>query len=393
MKTKTDYFTKFITFCVLSLFLITNMILFTSCDNGNSPNDNTNEEQNNNAPTDYCKICDGVQDKDHQHDYCDTCDDIQTDPNHTCPPATDICDICEGTQTDASHYFHVETIGGEGSAYKVAYPNWNDYRSTFTGEVDPLKMMQDFQDNYENYINSLEFSDKFKAYCTDKGYQTPADIDFKTFDEYTSGLSTETTSYKNNFDYLIGSTTDDYNKSINDICKPIFEDITQNIIATSDNPALDKDSLWVCYRAFKLEDYKKAYKDFENSSGYNTFGKDYYDTEKQQIIDGWNWIYSTDSNYGATSPFNIYISENGTEKLNPEAIQHINSMLTKAASRMNVNVNDLQNMINFSFVMDSLDAVHDYTSIGQSSSITQHNCNTYPTNEMLDIIDNTEITK
>ena len=47
MKTKTDYFTKFI--CVLSLFLITNMILFTSCDNGNSPNDNTNEEQNNNA--------------------------------------------------------------------------------------------------------------------------------------------------------------------------------------------------------------------------------------------------------------------------------------------------------------------------------------------------------
>ena len=264
MKTKTDSFTKFITFCVLALFLITNMIFFTSCDNGNSPNDNTNEEQNNNAPTDYCEICDGVQDKNHQHDYCDDCEGIQTDPNHTCPPETDICDICEGTQTDASHYFHVETIGGEGSAYKVAYPNWNDYRSTFTGEVDPLKMMQDFQDNYENYINSLEFSDKFKAYCADKGYQTPADIDFKTFDEYTTDLSSEYTSYKNNFDYLIGSTTDDYNKSINDICKPIFEDITKNI--KTENASLDKKRLYYYFRALSIHNLKSAYSlDFEIS--------------------------------------------------------------------------------------------------------------------------------
>ncbi|MBQ3025536.1 MAG: hypothetical protein IJD23_09535 [Spirochaetaceae bacterium] len=54
MKTKTYSFTKVINFCVLALFLITNMIFFTSCDNGNSPNDNTNEEQNNTQNTDYC---------------------------------------------------------------------------------------------------------------------------------------------------------------------------------------------------------------------------------------------------------------------------------------------------------------------------------------------------
>mgnify|MGYP003480192392 CR=1 FL=1 len=41
MKTKTNTFTKVINFCVLALFLITNMIFFTSCDNGNSPNENT----------------------------------------------------------------------------------------------------------------------------------------------------------------------------------------------------------------------------------------------------------------------------------------------------------------------------------------------------------------
>ena len=375
MKTKTDYFTKFITFCVLSLFLITNMILFTSCDNGNSPNDNTNEEQNNNAPTDYCEICDGVQDKNHQHDYCDTCDDIQTDPNHTCPPATDICDICEGTQTDASHYFHVETIGGEGSAYKVAYPNWNDYRSTFTGEVDPLKMMQDFQDNYENYINSLEFSDKFKAYCADKGYQTPADIDFKTFDEYTTDLSSETTSYKNNFDYLIGSTTDDYNKSINDICKPIFKDITQNIMATSDNPELDKELIYWHYETVRNEARKY---DIDNLNSET----DEYITQKDKIK-------TLDTSLLPFDSFYQEVNKNGEiiEVINPEVAKQMDLMLQKAADNMGIKLSDAQNMFNVSYIMDKLEQTHDHT---VNFGHTDVYCSNYA-NVMPGVIENTEI--
>ena len=61
MKNKTNSFTKVINFCVLALFFISTLIFFTSCDNGNSPNDNTNEEQNNTQNTDYCEICDGLQ--------------------------------------------------------------------------------------------------------------------------------------------------------------------------------------------------------------------------------------------------------------------------------------------------------------------------------------------
>ena len=379
MKTKTDSFTKFITFCVLSLFLITNMILFISCDNGNSPNDNTNEEQNNNAPTDYCEICDGVQDKGHQHDYCDTCDDIQTDPNHTCPPATDICDICEGTQTDASHYFHVETIGGEGSAYKVAYPNWNDYRSTFTGEVDPLKMMQDFQDNYENYINSLEFSDKFKAYCADKGYLTPADIDFKTFDEYSSGLTTEYTSYKNNFDYLIGSTTDDYNKSINDICKPFFKDITQNIMATSDNPELDKAIIEIYYKCFKNEARERAN---QGITGNSNESEEYTNTKNNEIKIYDGYITGIDSFYQT-------VEKNGetVEVINPEVAKQMDLMLKRAADNMGIEVNDAKNMFNLSYTMEPLEKVHDHTINFGHTDVC---CSNY-TNVMLGIIKNTEI--
>ena len=379
MKTKTDSFTKFITFCVLALFLVTNMILFSSCDNGNSPNNNTNEEQNNNAPTDYCEICDGVQDKDHQHDYCKTCDDIQTDPKHTCPPTpvTDNCDICEGTQTDANHYFHVETVGGEGSAYKVAYPDWNDYRNTFTGEVDPLKMMQDFQDNFENYINSLEFSDKFKAYCADKGYQTPADIDFKTFDDYTTGLSTETTSYKNNFDYLIGSTTDDYNKSINDICKPIFKDITQNIIATSDNPALGKELTYWYYEAVRNEARKYAI--------------DNLNSETAEYITQKNKIKTLNTSLLPFDSFYQEVNKNGEiiEVINPEVAKQMDLMLQKAADNMGIKLSDAQNMFNVSYIMDKLEQTHDHT---VNFGHTDVYCSDYA-NVMPGVIENTEIEK
>lgn len=376
MKTKTDYFTKFI--CVLSLFLITNMILFTSCDNGNSPNDNTNEEQNNNAPTDYCKICDGVQDNNHQHDYCDDCEGIDG-KDHICPkpelPATDICNICEGTQTDASHYFHVETIGGEGSAYKVAYPDFNKYfddnYDVQAQRLDPQKMMQDFQDNYENYINSLEFSDKFKVYCADKGYQTPADIDFKTFDEYSSGLMTEYTSYKNNFDYLIGSTTDDYNKSINDICKPIFEDITKNI--KTENASLDKKRLYYYFRALSIHNLKSAYSlDFEISDEKNT-----YDTEKSAIISGWDVI-----NQDTTSPIeNIGTDiDNGCHQIT----EQMSSILAAAANQMGVELSDLQNIVNLANVMESLTSTRSITKLPTSHS-HEYAC---PTNTMADTIKN-----
>lgn len=380
MKTKTDSFTKIITFSVLSLFLITNMILFTSCDNGNSPNDNTN------SPTDYCEICDGVQDNNHQHDYCDDCEGIDG-KDHICPkpelPATDICNICEGTQTDASHYFHVETIGGEGSAYKVAYPDFNKYfddnYDVQAQRLDPQKMMQDFQDNYENYINSLEFSDKFKAYCADKGYQTPADIDFKTFDEYSSDLMTEYTSYKNNFDYLIGSTTDDYNKSINDICKPIFKDITQNIMATSDNPELDKAIIEILYKGIKNEARERAN---QGITGNSNESEEYTNTKNNEIKIYDGYIQGIDSFYQT-------VEKNGetVEVINPEVAKQMDMMLKRAADNMGIELNDAKNMFNLSYTMEPLEKVHDHTfNFGH----TDVHCSNY-TNVMLGVIKNTEI--
>ena len=181
MKTKTNSFTKFITFCVLALFLITNMIFFTSCDNGNSPNDNTNEEQNNTQNTDYCEICDGVQTENcgikhkcddencveysdnkiykdgHTHDYCneDGCwlDDSVRHTTHDYCERTD----CDGsTHMGADHptgptypdWFKEEYIGGEGSPIKIRYVDLIEQPDSGT----PAEKNQDRVDQYKKYI-------------------------------------------------------------------------------------------------------------------------------------------------------------------------------------------------------------------------------------------------
>ena len=105
MKTKTNTFTKVINFCVLALFLITNMIFFTSCDNGNSPNENTKTVYCDEEPVQ-------VTDKNsasHQHDFCDICEGNQTEKDHyqDCPSEEwkeeefDFCDYCEGIQEES----------------------------------------------------------------------------------------------------------------------------------------------------------------------------------------------------------------------------------------------------------------------------------------------------
>ena len=218
MKTKTNSFTKFITFCVLALFLFTNMIFFTSCDNGNSPNDNTNEEQNNNAPTDYCKICDGVQDNNHQHDYCGKCEGIQTTP-HTCP-----------VELKAE----IESIGN--GTYTIA----NFMVDPGTTKID--EMVAAWLPNAERYIKDIvdSFSPEFKA-------------------KYNEELALITD--KNAFNQSTTSGFDPTINRLNDSCVPIFEEIIEKI----DTP-LDRARFIRYYQALSNEAYKNGSGDYFNGN-------------------------------------------------------------------------------------------------------------------------------
>lgn len=258
-------------------------------------------------------------------------------------------------------YFKIQTIGGENSNYKVAFPAWNEYSETLLGEqqgiVEPISMMNSFNDNFKTYINSINFSDSFKS-----KYDT--DIEFKKYTDYTTDISID---YSENFDGLINN--------LYDICAPVFADITENI-QISDDATLDQKRFYYYYRAINNEAYKDGYSDrFDYSSDSNYQGKTYYTDEKDNIISGWANI-----NNNSTAP----IADIETDMVNgcPQVIQQMNLMLTGAANKMGVELNDLQNIMNLALVRQTLDAVHDYTRITTDHSVHQEN-------NLIDVIKNT----
>lgn len=313
MKTKTYYFTKIITFCVLSLFLITNMILFTSCDNGNSPNNNTNEEQNNNAPTDYCKICDGVQDKDHQHDYCGECEGDQTDPKHICPEPTlsaEVEHIGNGTYTIAN--FMVNDNAEDSIDQKVA-----------DGLECAEKHIKDFADCFENTANNQNLQNLVNVLGTESTYNT----------NNTTG-----------FDPIINK--------LNNACAPIFEEIIEKI----DND-LDVAYFKNEYKGLSLKAYKKGWGNyFEGSVDNIEPQEETYNTKKDSLNKAWAMMHALNS---IDQEFSIVedIENNNCKNITT----HMDELLLKhdIANDLGITKDDLKNFINLSLTITSLDAMHD----------------------------------
>lgn len=236
-------------------------------------------------------------------------------------------------------YFKIQTIGGENSNYKVAFPAWYEYLDTVPNEIEPIDMMNSFNGNFKTYINGIKFSDSFK-----NKYNT--DIAFKNFNDLTD--IDNSVDYSENFDNLIDS--------LYDVCAPVFADITENI-QISDDATLDQTRFYYYYRAINNEAYKDGYSDrFDYSSGSNDQGKTYYTNEKDNIISGWANI-----NNNSTAP----IADIETDMVNgcPQIVQQMNLMLAGAANKMGVELADLQNIMNLALVRQTLDAVHDYTLI------------------------------
>ena len=380
MKNKTNSFTKVINFCVLALFFISTLIFFTSCDNGNSPNDNTNEEQNNTQNTDYCEICDGLQTENcgikhkcddencveysdnriykngHTHDYCneDGCllDDSVRHTTHDFCPEND----CDGsTHMGQAHpeyesWFKETTIGGEGSPIKIRYADLIEQPDSGTS----AEKNQDRVDQYKKYIVSFTINNELSNVKLDN-----------TVDS---------------FDALIGSSNENsyYNKNgINDICKPAIETITKNIAITSNNPEdmeLDRVMFKLYYRAMANEVYNYA------NSGTNT-----YTDEKDDI----KYVLSYSNDIAKTN-YKIY-QEDGT--IHKEALQRFDDMINTAATKLQkqgkqVTVDDLYNIINLSFTASSIEGMHDTL-----SSVTHTHTDECCNNEMVDVIEKVEISE
>lgn len=332
--------------CVNVILLIVMILGFVCCSN---PSGSTN-----NNTLDSCDICDGVQDESHEHDYCLECDGVQgSDHEHQ--------EVVTPTEPTYDEYFHITTIGGENSPYKVAYPDNYEYNEL--NDFTAVKKLNDYQKNYKKYIESLTFSDEFKSkYVTD--------ITFNTFGNYNNAAES-IINVNENFDYLIGTVNDDVLGSINDVCAPVFKDITNNL------DGIDKDYLYVYYKAIKNEAKKYDY-----PSNTNDETSEYTTTKKYEIkiFDG-NSAIPFDSFYlTATNQ-----SGNASEVINPQVAQELSLVLQKAADKMGVKQTDLENIVNLSFVGDTLEMVHDCV-----NTLSGHN-NIYccdNINQMTGIIEN-----
>ena len=265
-------------------------------------------------------------------------------------------------------YFKIQTIGGENSNYKVAFPAWYEYLDTVPYEIEPISMLNSFNGNFKKYIQNIDFSDSFKS-----KYDT--DIEFKKYTDYTTDISID---YSENFDGLIDN--------LYDVCAPVFEDITENI-QISDNAKIDKMHFLSYFNAINNEAYKLGCSDnFYNGSEE----KKLYDETKADLIDGWNYAHSEES-YNVAAPCELYqttINQNGEtcEVVNPQVVQQMNFILAGAANKMGVEIADLQNIINLALVRQTLDAVHDYTRITTKHSVHQEN-------NLIDVIRNTTVTQ
>lgn len=397
MKTKTNSLTKVINFCVIALFFISTLIFFTSCDNGNSPNDNINQQQNNNSQTDYCEICDGLQTENcgikhkcddencveysankiykngHTHDYCneDGCL-LDESVRHTTH------DYCEKTDCDGSthkgqahpeyeSWFKPVSIGGEGSPYKALCIDSIKYNEAnpYTTEVERFN---NYQNQYKSFIEGLEFSDEFI-----KQFPEIKNINFAEFAEYNVN---DKISYKESFDQLIGSTTDSKNGSINDACKPVIEKIINNI-GSGDTADADKAYFAIYYMAICNEYYRLGY-----NGNLTTKNQDGTYTNSNQIENKYNNTKSKcESLCGGNEylPFENKYFYDESGNLNPEVVKQFDEIVSTAASNLNMGVDNVRNSIILSFTASSIEGMHDTL-----SSVTHTHTDECYNNEMYD---------
>lgn len=271
--------------------------------------------------------------------------------------------ITVGKSSSDSKYadwFKEVKIGGEDSPYKVYYVDNAQYNedNDFTAE----EKVNDYLDEYIKHIKSLTLN---------KNLTDNIEIDFDKIKDYPK---------EQRLDLLLGTAGDDtgliYSQvnGINDVCAPAIEKITKNIgISGNDeyNKDFDKTMFELYYRTIANEVYNYA------NSGSKT-----YTDEKNDI----QYRLSYANNIAGTD-YNIYQED---DTIHPEALQRFDQMITKAADRLNIDVNDLYNIVNLSFTASAIEGTHDQLS--ESLLVNEHKhtdecCN----NEMVDVIENVKV--
>ncbi len=246
-------------------------------------------------------------------------------------------------------YFKIVNIGGQDSAFTIAYPDNSEYQgsvydTTTSGDYN------NYSGNYKSYIESLTFSEAFREKYASVFNGDKVNIEWREFDESSYG---ESYAAEYDFQYLIYQLTT--------LCTPAFEDMIETFL-TNYEWTLTGFNVYNCIKGHEfciyyvtmiLSSYNYGY----SGATYNgSKWSDYESSIEDDVIDLWNILFS-EGFFNTTPPIADIASDinNGC----PLIVEQMNIHLAYAAEKMQVELTDLQNLLNLSFIIETLEPIGD----------------------------------
>lgn len=246
-------------------------------------------------------------------------------------------------------YFKIVNIGGQDSAFTIAYPDNSEYQGSFY-DTTTSGDYNNYSGNYKSYIESLTFSEAFREKYASVFNGDKVNIEWREFDESSYG---ESYAAEYDFLYLINQLTT--------LCTPAFEDMIETFLTNyewiftgyNQYDCLKEYEFYVYYITMILSSYNYGY----SGATYNgSKWSDYESSIEDDVIDFWNSLL-TEEIYNTTPPIADIASDinNGC----PLIIEQMNIHLAYAAEKMQVELTDLQNLLNLSFIIETLEPIGD----------------------------------
>ena len=246
-------------------------------------------------------------------------------------------------------YFKIVNIGGEDSGYTIAYPDNSDYQYSFY-DTTTSGNYNNYSGNYKSYIESLTFSEAFREKYASVFNGDKVNIEWREFAESSYGESYAT---EYDFLYLINQLTT--------LCTPAFEDMIETFLTNyewtltgyNDYDCLKEYEFYIYYVTMILSSYNYGY----SGATYNgSKWSDYESSIEDDVIDLWNRLFSEEI-FNTTPPIADIASDinNGC----PLIVEQMNIHLAYAAEKMQVELTDLQNLLNLSFIIETLEPIGD----------------------------------
>ena len=246
------------------------------------------------------------------------------------------------------NYFKIVNIGGEDSGYTIAYPDASDYLmfSTTSDEYN------NYSGNYKSYIESFTFSDAFREKYAGMLYGNRLNITWKEFIQNDKYPSNDNQIRANeNFDYLI--------TQLNNLLTPVFEDIYESLLTTYEWTTMVRNDRYgslegMQYRLYYITMLLLAY---NNGYAGTTYEWSNFETFIQEhIVKNWNSIHSNEG-FNVTPPIADILSD-----INSDChliVEQMDILLATVANQMQVELSDLQNIVNLSLLIETLEPIGD----------------------------------